>query len=172
MSILAGKFHFKILCFKNIFCWIWIKYFIEKIILKKFSNRSQEEKKQTLIMPENNKVVLSTNMDNYCNSCTRDLVKIANLMISSAYSNRYMSELLSEDEDLQQISKVLQNLSGVLHLMGRELIAYMLEEGINFYHFDPMMPVWTDQSIVFYALASSPVHWSGGRKSRWGLTRW
>ena len=85
-------------------------------------------------------------------SCGEELVRITNLMISTAFSNRFLSEISSHDEALQEVSSVLGRLASIYHLLGRELISFMMKEthGTFFHHYDPLLPEWNSEMRMVY----------------------
>ena len=80
------------------------------------------------------------------------MVRITNLMISTAFSNRFLSEISSLDDALQELSLVLQRLASIYHLLGAKLISYMMKEtrGIFFQHYDPLLPAWNSELTMVY----------------------
>ena len=102
--------------------------------------------------------VPSQNIENIecCFSCQEEMVRVTNLMISTAFSNRFLSEISSLDDALQEVSLVLQRLASIYHLLGAKLMSYMMEEtrGIIFQHYDPLLPVWKNVCIVLEGKSS------------------
>ena len=98
--------------------------------------------------------VPSQNIENIecCFSCQEEMVRVTNLMISTAFSNRFLSEISSLDDALQEVSLVLQRLASIYHLLGAKLMSYMMEEtrGIIFQHYDPLLPVWNSELRMVY----------------------
>ena len=104
------------------------------------------------MISKNNDQLVSQSMKNYdsCQTCVHDLVRITNILISTAFSNRFLSELSSQDEVLLEVAAVLRNLASILHLLGGNLMSYIVTHGIHYEHIDPMVPSWNVGMSMVY----------------------
>ena len=104
------------------------------------------------MISKNNDQLVSQSMKSYdsCQTCVHDLVRITNILISTAFSNRFLSELSSQDEVLQEVAAVLRNLASILHFLGGNLMSYIVTHGIHYEHIDPMVPSWNVGMSMVY----------------------
>ena len=104
------------------------------------------------MISKNNDQLVSQSMKSYdsCQTCVHDLVRITNILISTAFSNRFLSELSSQDEVLLEVAAVLRNLASILHLLGGNLMSYIVTHGIHYEHIDPMVPSWNVGMSMVY----------------------
>ena len=87
-----------------------------------------------------------------CCGCAEQFVKLINLCISTAYSNRFLQEITGKDESMRHVSDLLGSISKALHILGAEMSEHILNEEPHLNHFkifDPKYPSWKGDPAKF-----------------------
>ena len=86
-----------------------------------------------------------------CCGCAEQFVKLINLCISTAYSNRFLQEITGKDESMRHVSDLLGSISKALHILGAEMSEHILNEPHlnHFKIFDPKYPSWKGDPAKF-----------------------
>ena len=94
----------------------------------------------------------SNNISSCCCGCAEQFVKLVNLCISTAYSNRFLQEITGKDEAMQHVSNLLGSISVALHFLAAELSDHILNVEPHLNHFkifDPKYPSWKGDPTKF-----------------------
>ena len=92
------------------------------------------------------------NISSCCCGCAEQFVKLINLCISTAYSNRFLQEITGKDDSMQHVSDLLGSISVALHFLAAELSAHILNVEPHLNHFkifDPKYPSWKGDPTKF-----------------------
>ena len=92
------------------------------------------------------------NISSCCCGCAEQFVKLINLCISTAYSNRFLQEITGKDKSMQHVSDLLGSISVALHFLAAELSAHILNVEPHLNHFkifDPKYPSWKGDPTKF-----------------------
>ena len=96
----------------------------------------------------------NNNISSCCCGCAEQFVKLINLCISTAYSNRFLQEITGKDESIsmQHVSDLLGSISVALHFLAAELSDHILNVEPHLNHFkifDPKYPSWKGDPTKF-----------------------
>ena len=98
------------------------------------------------------KTEFNNNISSCCCGCAEQFVKLINLCISTAYSNRFLQEITGKDVSMQHVSDLLGSISVALHFLAAELSAHILNVEPHLNHFkifDPKYPSWKGDPTKF-----------------------
>ena len=108
---------------------------------------SNDDEDRSLDKTESNNTISSC-----CCGCAEQFVKLINLCISTAYSNRFLQEITGKDVSMQHVSDLLGSISVALHFLASELSAHILNVEPHLNHFkifDPKYPSWKGDPTKF-----------------------
>ena len=108
---------------------------------------SNEEEEASVDKTKSNK-----NISSCCCGCAEQFVKLINLCIGTAYSNRFLQEITGKDASMQHVSDLLGSISVALHFLAAELSAHILNVEPHLNHFkifDPKYPSWKGDPSKF-----------------------
>ena len=94
----------------------------------------------------------NNNISSCCCGCAEQFVKLINLCISTAYSNRFLQEITGKDVSMQHVSDLLGSISVALHFLAAQLSAHILNVEPHLNHFkifDPKYPSWKGDPTKF-----------------------
>ena len=82
-----------------------------------------------------------------CCSCVEKMVYFANLCLCTAYSNRFIQDIISNDITMQKVADLLFEISESLHLLGSKTFLLLTSQNVHFstthmQFYDPLQPSW------------------------------